>query len=58
MDRTIRFWRDLLGMRLVAGMGKTGYRQYFFELSGELLWDSMNGQARSRFREKEAGQAT
>lgn len=33
MDRTIRFWRDLLGMRLVAGLGKTGYRHYFFELS-------------------------
>lgn len=33
MDRTIRFWRDLLGMRLVAGLGRFGYRHYFFELS-------------------------
>ena len=33
MDKTIRFWRDLLGMRLVAGLGKPGYRHYFFELS-------------------------
>lgn len=33
MDRTIRFWRDLLGMRLVAGLGKPGYRHYFFQLS-------------------------
>ncbi|MDH5376262.1 MAG: VOC family protein [Candidatus Bathyarchaeota archaeon] len=33
MDKTIRFWRDLLGMRLVAGLGRTGYRHYFFELS-------------------------
>ncbi len=33
MDKTIRFWRDLLGLRLVAGMGKPGYRHYFFELS-------------------------
>ncbi len=33
MDRTIRFWRDLLGMRLVAGLGKPGYRHYFFEIS-------------------------
>lgn len=33
MDRTIRFWRDLLGMRLVAGLGKLGYRHYFFQLS-------------------------
>ena len=34
MNATIRFWRDLLGMRLVAGLGAPGYRHYFFELSG------------------------
>ncbi len=33
MDATIRFWRDLLGMRLVAGLGHPGYRHYFFEIS-------------------------
>jgi len=33
MDKTIRFWRDLLGMRLVAGLGSPGYRHYFFEIS-------------------------
>ncbi len=33
MDSTIRFWRDLLGMRLVIGWGKPGYRIYFFEIS-------------------------
>jgi catechol 2,3-dioxygenase-like lactoylglutathione lyase family enzyme len=33
MDRTVRFWRDLLGLRLVAGLGRPGYRQYFFEIS-------------------------
>ena len=33
MDMTIRFWRDLLGMRLVAGIGQEGYRHYFFEIS-------------------------
>jgi catechol 2,3-dioxygenase-like lactoylglutathione lyase family enzyme len=33
MDETIRFWRDLLGLRLVAGLGKPGYRHYFFEIS-------------------------
>lgn len=32
MDCTIRFWRDLLGMRLVAGLGKPGARQYFFQI--------------------------
>lgn len=33
MDATIRFWRDLLGLRIVAGLGGKGYRQYFFNLS-------------------------
>ncbi len=30
MDKKIHFWRDLLGMRLVAGLGQPGYRHYFF----------------------------
>ncbi|QGY39301.1 VOC family protein [Pseudodesulfovibrio cashew] len=34
MDGTIRFWRDLLGMRLVTGLGHPGYRHYFFEITG------------------------
>ncbi|MBE0431133.1 MAG: VOC family protein [Dehalococcoidia bacterium] len=33
MDKTIRFWRDLLGMRLVAGLGQPGYRHCFFQIS-------------------------
>ncbi len=33
MDGTIRFWRDLLDMRLVAGLGKPGYRTYFLQIS-------------------------
>jgi len=33
MDRTTCFWRDLLGMRLVAGLGRPGYRHYFFQIS-------------------------
>lgn len=33
MDGTLRFWRDLLGMRLVAGLGHPGYRHYFLEIS-------------------------
>ncbi|MCG6912114.1 MAG: VOC family protein [Deltaproteobacteria bacterium] len=33
MDATIRFWRDFLGMRLVAGLGSQRYRHYFFEIS-------------------------
>ena len=37
MDKTIRFWRDLLGMRLVAGLGRRGYRHYFFQISEDDL---------------------
>lgn len=33
MDATIAFWRDLLGLRLVTGLGHPGYRHYFFEIS-------------------------
>lgn len=33
MNMTIRFWRDLIGMRLVAGFGQPGYRHYFFQIS-------------------------
>ncbi|WP_291322233.1 VOC family protein [Desulfonatronospira sp.] len=32
LNATIRFWRDLVGLRLIAGLGKPGYRQYFFEI--------------------------
>lgn len=32
MDNTVRFWRDLLGMRLIAGIGDRDSRQYFFEV--------------------------
>src|SRR3989304_7676595 len=37
MDMTVRFWRDLLGMRLVAGLGEPGYRHYFFHISEDDL---------------------
>ncbi len=33
MDKTVRFRRDLLGMRLVAGLGQPGYRHYFLQIS-------------------------
>lgn len=37
MDGTIRFWRDLLGMRLVAGMSEPGSKQYFFEIAENVM---------------------
>lgn len=34
LEQTIRFYRDLLGMELRAGIGHDGYRHYFFECGG------------------------
>lgn len=34
MEKTIRFYRDLLGFRLAAAMGEPGFRHYFFEIDG------------------------
>ncbi len=33
IDRTIRFWRDLLEMPLIVSLGRAGYRHYFFQIS-------------------------
>ena len=35
MGKTIRFYRDLLGLRLSAGIGHDGYRHYFFQFPDE-----------------------
>jgi len=35
MEATIRFWRDLMGMRLIHGFGDGDFRQYFFEIDGQ-----------------------
>lgn len=32
MEKTVRFYRDLLGFRLAAAMGEPGFRHYFFEV--------------------------
>jgi len=55
MDRTIRFWRDLLGMRLVAGLGKPGYRHYFFQISEDDLLAFFEWTGLEPVEEKEHG---
>lgn len=55
MDKTIRFWRDLLGMRLVAGLGEPGYRHYFFEISGADLIAFFEWPGIKPVKEKEHG---
>ncbi len=55
MNTTIRFWRDLLGMRLVAALGKPGYRQYFFEVSANDLIGFFEWPDVKPIEEKDAG---
>lgn len=33
LGATLLFWRDLVGLPLFLGFGRTGYRQYFFSIS-------------------------
>ncbi|MCW5211722.1 VOC family protein, partial [Desulfobulbus sp. TB] len=35
MEATIRFWRDLIGLRLIHGFGEVDFRQYFFEIDAQ-----------------------
>jgi catechol 2,3-dioxygenase-like lactoylglutathione lyase family enzyme len=58
MDSTIRFWRDLLGMRLVAGLGKPGYRQYFLQVSERDLVAFFEWPGVRPVEEKEHGRPT
>ncbi len=55
MDKTIRFWRDLLGMRLVAGMGKPGNRQYFFEMAENIFISFFEWIEAEPVQDKDAG---
>lgn len=55
INTTVRFWRDLLGMRLVAAMGTPGYRQYFFEVSENDLIAFFEWPSIEPIEEKDAG---
>ncbi len=37
MDQTIRYWRDLLGFKIVLGLGTNKERQYAFQISKQML---------------------
>jgi catechol 2,3-dioxygenase-like lactoylglutathione lyase family enzyme len=58
MNTTVRFWRDLLGMRLVVSLGKLGYRQYFFEVSPNDLIAFFEWPDVKPIEEKDAGRVT
>ena len=37
IEATIRFWRDLLGMRMIAGIGQKDFQIYFFEAGADMI---------------------
>lgn len=37
IETTIRFWRDLLGMPMVAGIGQKDFQIYFFEAGADMI---------------------
>lgn len=55
MDATIRFWRDLLGCRLVGRLGRPGQRAYFFDAGRGTLVGFFEWPGTAPIREKEAG---
>lgn len=53
LERTVRFWRDLLGMRLVYTLGEAGNRQAFFAVTPDTFiaffeWPDVQGIAYRR----------
>ena len=56
MDMTVRYWRDLLGMRLVAGHGGPGRRQYFLQISDYDLISFFEWPGAERVKNKRHGE--
>jgi catechol 2,3-dioxygenase-like lactoylglutathione lyase family enzyme len=58
MTKTVRFYRDLLGMTLQAGIGHDGYRHYFFQMgTGQVAFFEYAGASPMR-RGKSHGEPT
>ncbi len=58
MTKTVRFYRDLLGMTLQAGIGHQGYRHYFFQMgTGQVAFFEYAGASPMR-RQKFHGEMT
>ena len=58
MTKTVRFYRDLLGMTLQTGIGHDGYRHYFFQMgTGQVAFFEYAGASPMR-RGKSHGEPT
>ena len=58
MDKTIRFWRDLLGMRMLAATGDGTNRQYYFEISDNSILSFFEWPQAANPEEKDHGVPT
>lgn len=55
MDSTIRFWRDMLELKLAGGVTSRSSKQYFFQLTESCLIGFFYWQNVNLCKEKEAG---
>jgi len=55
VEKTIEFWRDLVGLRMVLSMGKEGYQMYFFSISPRQYVGFFEWPGIEPIEEKEAG---
>lgn len=55
LEKTIRFWRDIVGLQLRCRVGSPGYRQYFFAAGGRTLLAFFEWQGAEPVPEKDHG---
>ncbi|KJU84178.1 glyoxalase/bleomycin resistance protein/dioxygenase [Candidatus Magnetobacterium bavaricum] len=55
MDKTVRFWRDLLGIELAGGMANNEVKQYFFAINDSCLVSFFQWPDVQPIQEKDAG---
>ena len=55
LDRTLRFWRDLVGLQVRSRLGSPGYRQYFLAAGGQTLLSFFEWSGAEPVTEKDHG---
>lgn len=58
LERTIRFWRDLVGLRMILSLGRTGAKMYFFSIAERQYLGFFEWPGILPVEEKEAGYPT
>jgi len=55
LDRTLRFWRDLVGLQVRSRLGSPGYRQYFLAAGDQTLLSFFEWSGAEAVPEKDHG---